>query len=59
MLKSYHVVQLDVKQFAVNVIVNLSINRIKGRQRKVAQLASGIGLFMHDICHLWLVVMCW
>ena len=46
-------IQIDVKQFAVNVIVNLSINRIIGRQRKVAQLASGIGLFMYDICHLW------
>ena len=38
----------------VNVIVNLFMNRIIGRQRKVAPLASGIGLFMYDICHLWL-----
>ena len=53
-----HVVQIDVYQFAVNVIVNLSINSIIGRQRKVAPLASGIGLFMYDIYHLWLV-MCW
>ena len=58
MLKSYHVVQLDVKQFAVNVIVNLSINSTIGRQPKVAPLASGVGLFMYDIRHLWLV-MCW
>ena len=47
-------VQIDVLPFAVNVIVNLSINSIIGRQRKVAPLASAIGLFMYDICHLWL-----
>ena len=49
-----NLVQIDVLPFAVNVIVNLSINSIIGRQRKVAPLASGIGLFMYDICHLWL-----
>ena len=36
------------------MIVNLSIHRIIGRQRKVAPLASGIGPFMYDIRHLWL-----
>ena len=51
-------VQIDVLPFAVNVIVNLSINSTIGRQCKVAPLASGIGLFMYDICHLWLM-MCW
>ena len=44
-----HVVQIDVYQFAVNVIVNLSINSIIGRQRKVAPLTSGIGPFMCDM----------
>ena len=44
-----HVVQIDVYQFAVNVIVNLSINSIIGRQRKVAPLTSGIGPFMCDL----------
>ena len=46
-----HVVQIDVYQFAVNVIVNLSINSIIGRQRKVAPLTSGIGPFMCDLLH--------
>ena len=47
-------VQIDVLPFAVNVIVNLSINSIIGPQRKVAPLTSAIGSFMYDICHLWL-----
>ena len=38
----------------LNVIVNLSINSIIGRQRKVTPLTSGIGLCMYDICDLWL-----
>ena len=46
-----HVVQIDVYQFAVNVIVNLSINSIIGRQRKVAPLTSGIGPFMCDLLY--------
>ena len=48
-----HVVQIGVLPFAVNVILNLSINSIKGRQRKMASLTTVIGpfmSFMYDIC---------
>ena len=53
-------VQIGVFPFAVNVILNLSINNTIGRQRKMAPLTSAMGpfmSFMYDICGDWSDVM--
>ena len=41
-----HVVQIEVLPFTVNVILNLSIKSIIGRQRKIPPQTSAIGPFM-------------